>query len=325
MTALAIIPTSDFRSDGRLSVLETRVRSFIGQSKSENTIRAYSADWADFEAWCREHGMTSLPADSKTVELYLADLGSERGMKTSTIKRRIYSIGHFHVVNGYPSPREYPSVKAVLSGIRRHNGTAQQGRDPILKDDLRAMVEALPKNLAGIRDKALLLIGFFSACRRSELIGLDVDDLEFTPQGLVLHLRRSKTDQESVGREVGVPFASDSEVCPVLAVRHLLEALGITTGPIFRAIDRYGVARNGRLTGRSVALIVKRAAEAAGIDSTRLSAHSLRCGFCTEAALQGVEERVIMKQTGHKCERVVRGYIRESSVFQNNGAAQVSF
>lgn len=292
-------------------------------SKSSNTKQAYDSDWRDFRSWCGDMEFKPLPAPADTVCLYLANLSKR--CKYSTIKRRLAAITHFHKVNGHPPSNEHHAVIEVMAGIRRSLGNKQVGREPILKPDLRAMVEALPANLTGVRDKALLLVGFFSACRRSELVGLDVDDLEFSHQGLVLHLRRTKTDQESLGREVGIPVANDKNLCPVRAMKEWLAATEITEGPVFRAIDRHQNIRGDRLTGRSVALIVKRAAKDAGLDTTKISAHSLRSGFCTEAALNDVEERVIMKQTGHKHERVVRGYIKEASVFQNNGAKAVGF
>lgn len=322
LQAATIAPGVD-RSES-LTQLEAEVRALVSGAKSHNTLRAYESDWADFKAWCDEHGFNALPADSKPVGLYLTALASLREMKTSTIKRRLYSIGHFHRLNGFDAPGESASVKAVVAGIRRRNGAKQIGREPLLKDSLKAMVESLPEGLAGIRDKAILLLGFFSACRRSELVQLQVEDLEFTGDGLVLTLERSKTDQDQEGREVGLPFAANETLCPVRSINRWIEQSEIKEGPIFRSIDRHGNVNKEGMTGAAIALIVKRAASAAGIDATNISAHSLRSGFCTEAALNGVEERIIMRQTGHKCERVVRGYIKEA-VFQNNGAKALSF
>lgn len=323
MTALATVGT-ERTSTSHIKRLEDEVQLLIGGSKSSNTLRAYESDWRDFGAWCRDQNYSPLPATLEAVRLYLTDLATAREMKTSTIKRRLYSIGHFHRLAGHPSPREDSSIRSVMAGIRRRNGAKQVGKEPLLKDDLRLMVERLSDGLTAMRDKAILLLGFFSACRRSELVGLDVSDLEWVDEGLILNLRLTKTDQDAEGREVGIPYASDEELCPVIAVNEWLQSADINEGPVFRSIDRHGNVSYGALSTASIALIVKRSAKAAGIDPTNLSAHSLRSGFCTEAAIGGIEERIIMRQTGHKCERVVRGYIKEA-VFQNNGAKALSF
>ena len=309
--------------DNNLENLATKARQFAHESQAPNTLRAYKADWADFENWCLTNRLDFLPADPRTIGLYLTAL-SDR-CKTSTVKRRIASISHVHLSHGYGSPRENSHVKAVLSGIRRTKGASQHGKDPLLKNDLRRMVRALPDNLLGTRDKAILLLGFFSACRRSELVGIEVEDLGFTPRGLILSLRKTKTDQEAEGRQVGVPYAADPNLCPVTSVRGWLEAARIDSEAVFRPVDRHGRVLNKRLSPKAIALVVKRSASAVGLDASRLAAHSLRSGFCTEAALNGVEERLIMKQTGHQTAEVVRGYIREANVFENNGAEIVSF
>jgi len=322
MQATLTIPEAAVE-DNSLERLAEKATAFACESQAKNTLRAYRADWQDFQSWCGKNNLESLPADPRTVQLYLTAL-SER-CKVSTIKRRIASIAHIHLAHGYGSPREHPAVKAVLAGIRRKNGAAQEGKSPILKDDLRAMVESLPLTLTGTRDKAILLVGFFSACRRSELVGLNVEDVLLTMEGAVLGLRKSKTDQEWEGRQIGIPFASNRRLCPVEALKDWLNASRVNSGAIFRAINRYGRVSDRRLCARAVAEIVKASAGAAGLDASKFSAHSLRSGFCTEAALSDVEERLIMKQTGHTTERVVRGYIKEASVFQNNGAAAVEF
>ena len=185
------------------------------------------------------------------------------------------------------------------------------------------MMANLPDRLLGVRDRALLLVGFAGAFRRSELVSLNVRDLKFTNDGLTVTLRRSKTDQEGSGRKVGIPYGSSPETCPVRSLRAWLEASGIESGPVFRPINRHGQIRPSRLSDRAVALIVKRAAEAAGKDPAEFAGHSLRSGLATAAAIGGASERAIMKQTGHRSTAMVRRYIRDGSLFRENAAARV--
>ena len=194
---------------------------------------------------------------------------------------------------------------------------------PILLDDLRVFLETLPVSLAGLRDRALLLVGFAGAFRRSELVSIDVEDLETVPEGFVVHLKRSKTDPYRHGRKVGIPYGTSEKTCPVVALETWLIVASLATGPVFRAVDRYGHLRDGRLSGRAVARIVKRCAAKAGLDKSQFSGHSLRAGFATSAAVAGVSERAIMKQTGHKSTKMVRRYIRDGQLFQNNAATNL--
>jgi integrase len=214
-------------------------------------------------------------------------------------------------------------VRTILKGIRRTKGTAQTAKAPAVVPVLIAMVETLPDTLIGIRDRALLLVGFAGAFRRSELVSLDVADLQFAQEGAILQLRRSKTDQEAAGRRIGIPYGVREGTCPVLALQDWLDAAGVTDGPLFRPLSRWGQVQAERLSDKAVARVVKKAAEAAGLDPTRFSGHSLRAGLATAAATAGVGERSIMNQTGHKTERMVRRYIREGSLFRDNAAGQV--
>lgn len=301
--------------------LDAKVREYVEASRARNTVRAYRADWADFEAWCREHGARALPAASETVARYLAVRADV--LKASTLERRLAAISAGHRAAGYGgiSVRDEP-IRSVWAGIRRAKGTAPTQKAAIRVEDLRRMVEALPTDtLQGLRDRALLLVGFAGAFRRSELVGLDMADVETVSQGLVVHIRRSKTDQEGHGRAVGIPWGRHASTCPVRAYMAWLEASGIASGPIFRPIDRHGNVQPVRLSDRAVAMIVKRAAEVAGLDPTRYSGHSLRAGLATSAAAAGVEERLIMAQTGHRSEKMVRRYIREGELFRRNAAA----
>jgi site-specific recombinase XerD len=306
---------------GPLAEIADRASEFIHQSKAKNTIRAYRADWTHFEGWCIEHGQASLPATADTVALYVTDLSSTH--KTATITRRISAISQAHQIAGFDTPTGAAKVRLVMAGIRRTKGTAQTGKTPILVEDLRRMLAGLHGNLLGVRDRVLLLIGFCGAFRRSELVALDAADVAVTREGLVVTIRRSKTDQEGEGRKIGIPYASHLETCPVRSLQDWLEKSGITEGPLFRPIDRFGRMGSIRLSAAAVADIVKRYVAAVGLDATEFAGHSLRSGLATSAAAAGASERSIMNQTGHRSVNMVRRYIKDGSLFRENAVAAV--
>lgn len=305
------------KSERDLPDLRNRVSTYIQNANAENTLRAYRSDWSMFVNWCVTYGKNAIPADEETIVLYISTLAGE-GKCMSTITRRLTSISLAHQTAGHPSPTLGATVRTVWRGIRKTHGVAAKGKDPILVEDLREMVRHLPDNLAGYRDRAILLLGFAGAFRRSELVGIDVEDATFTRDGLVVFIRRSKTDQEGQGRRVGIPFGTRRETCPVQAVQKWLKESQIVSGPLFRKVNRYGNVEENRLCDRTVALIVKRAAESAGFDGNRFAGHSLRSGLATSAAAAGASERTIMAQTGHKSVEVVRRYIREGNLFREN-------
>jgi integrase len=244
----------------------------------------------------------------------LADLATR--LSVSTIRRRMAAITNAHKEAGLPnspaSPRQHYVVREVLAGIKRSLGTAQHGVDPLLADDIRKIVAAVPGNLLGLRDRALMLIGFSGAFRRSELAsGLEVEDLTFSATGLYIRVCRSKTDQEGQGRSVAIPFGESPETCPVRALRAWLDEARITAGQVFRAVNRHGYVAAHVLSSRSVAKILKRAATRAGINAASIAGHSLRAGMVTQAALNGADERDIAKTTGHHSVTMVRRYIRD--------------
>lgn len=304
------------------SLTET-ARKYIAMSKAANTIRAYRSDWQQFASWCEAHNLPVMPTTAETVALYITALASQ-GARASTIQRRITAISRAQVATGHPAitTREEP-LHSVWAGIRRVHGSVQHGKAPVMTDDIRAMVATLPSNLIGTRDRALLLLGFAGAFRRSELVSLDVMDVETTHEGLVVTLKRSKTDQDGEWRRIGIPYGSNPSTCPVRALQAWLVAAGITEGPLFRSVNRHGKTQTGRLSDKTVALVVKRSAEAAGLDHARLSGHSLRAGLATSAASSGVSERSIMAQTGHKSLSMVRRYIREGNLWTENAAGRV--
>lgn len=305
-----------------LTELSASANKYVLNSKARNTIRAYQSDWRSFFTWCDERHLSSLPAEPKTVALYLSDM-ADRGYRTSTIGRHMISIGLAHRTKGFPSPTADETVRAVWRGIRNTLGIAPQGKAPLLVEDLRRMLQHAPNDLMGLRDRALLLIGFAGAFRRSEIVALNVEDVEFVREGLVITLRRSKTDQEGEGRKVGIPYGSFIETCPVRALQAWLTATGIKSGPLFRPVSKAHDVRDARLSDKTVARIVKRYVRLIGLDQRHFAGHSLRAGLATSAAMAGVSERDIMSQTGHRSPMMVRRYIRDSNLFRSNAAARI--
>jgi len=299
-----------------------KAKTFVAAAKAPATLKAYRNDWRDFESWCRDHQLLSLPSTPETVALYIADRAST--LASGTIARRLTSITKAHQAAGFtdsPATKRHFVVGETLKGIRRTIGTAQHGKAPLLSADIRRIITARREDLLGLRDAALVLVGFAGGFRRSELAGIHIYDLKFSVDGVVVSVRKSKTDQEGAGREVGLPFGASQETCPVRALRQWLDTAGIREGPVFRAVQRYGhVSRRG-LHRDSIGKLLKRAAGRAGLKVEELGGHSLRAGCVTQAAMNGVREFVIMKQTGHKTVTTLRRYIRSGEIFRENAAA----
>jgi site-specific recombinase XerD len=298
-----------------------QVREYVRVSKAENTLRGYQADWRHFNAWCEAHGQGPLPAASETVASYIA--GCAGHLKVGSIQRRLNAIAEAHKAVGLESPTRSAIVANTMKGICRTMGTAPAQKAAALTDDIRAMVDVADAGIIGARDRALILLGFAGAFRRSELVGLDVEDCGFGKDGLTVTLRRSKTDQAGAGRRIGIPYGSNPETCPVRTVQAWLEVAGVTAGPLFRSINRHGQMQAGRLSGIDVARVVKKLAERAGLDAGKYAGHSLRAGHATSAAIAGASERSIMKQTGHRSVQMVRRYIREGNLFRENSAGKL--
>lgn len=308
-------------NDDILVDVTSKATEYMAAAKSANTLTAYRKDWQDFEQFCVLAGFNSLPASPDTVVSYLTVLADTR--KVSTLERRIASISQAHQVADFNSPTSDMAVRVLMQGIRREKGTAPDCKAPAVTSDIKVMVSTLPDSLLGIRDRALLLVGFAGGFRRSELVALDVEDLEFKREGLVINLRRSKTDQEGQGRKVAIPYGSNCDTCPVRSLQLWLEESGISSGPVFRSVNRHGNLQANRLSDKAVALVVKRTAAAAGLNPDNYSGHSLRAGMATSAAAAGVSERAIMNQTGHRSQAMVRRYIREGNLFNDNAAARL--
>jgi site-specific recombinase XerD len=294
-----------------------KTQEYLENARSRNTIRGYRSDWKQFERWCAERGISALPATPDSIAVYLSDRAGT--LKTATLEHHLSAIAKAHKTAGHPSPvKDNALIAETLKGIKRVHGMAPVQKAPVLTDDLRVMLRHVPARILGLRDRALLLVGFCGAFRRSELVSLDCSDLAFTAEGLQVTLRRSKTDQEGRGRSVAIPFASNAQTCPVRALQAWLEASGITEGAVFRPVNRHGTISRRRLSDKSVATKIKRYVSAAGLDPVLYSGHSLRAGFVTSAARAKVPERIIMLQTGHKSIDMVLKYVRAANAFQEN-------
>jgi site-specific recombinase XerD len=308
-----------------LEELIQKANDLIRAAKAPSTRKAYQSDFRIYDSWCADHGLTSLPSAPETIALYIAS-GVVARLAPATIARRLASISKAHQAAGFeesPASTKHFVVGEVLKGARRTLGVAQKCKDPLLLNDIRRLVDSCPKNLLGLRDRALILTGFAGAFRRSELCAMAVCDLSFSDSGLVINVPRSKADQEQAGDKVAIPFGEHEETCPIKALREWLAAACVTQGAVFRAVDRHNkVAANG-LHRDSIAEILKTAATRAGINATNIAGHSVRAGMATQAALNGSSERAIAKTTRHRSRRVLRRYIRPGELFRENAAASL--
>jgi site-specific recombinase XerD len=289
--------------------------AYARQEKSEATRRAYRSDFRAFRAWCAANAVSSLPALASTVAAYLATL-ADGGLKVSTIKRRAAAIAYAHRLAGHEAPTSTGAVQAVLRGISRKVGVAVDAKAPATARIVALMVKRIPGDIAGLRDRALLLLGFAAALRRSELVGLKVNDLERNAAGVIVHIRRSKTDQEGGGHQVAVPRGRKLQV--IEALEAWLTAAAIVEGHVFRGIDRAGRVLRAGLTPQSVALIVKRRATAAKLDPALFSGHSLRAGFITSALEDGADLLKVMDVSRHREVKTLKVYDRRARIFENH-------
>ena len=297
----------------------------LKNSKANNTLRAYKSDFKDFGAFCVKHGFKSLPSEPKIVSIYLTHLSKDS--KISTLRRRLVSISMVHKLKGHYLDTKHPIIIENLMGIKRVKGSIQKGKKPILINHLKSIINVInQQNISEIkkaRDKSIMLIGFGGGFRRTELISIDNEDLEFVPEGLKITIKRSKTDQFGEGMTKGLPYFANPEYCPVRNLRKWLEISKIKNGPIFRRFAKGSLITNKRLTDQTVVLLIKKYLNLAGIDNSNYSGHSLRSGFATAAAESGADERSIMAMTGHKTTQMVRRYIREANIFKNNALNKI--
>ena len=290
-------------------------KAYARQALAPETLRAYATDWAAFTAWCRAAGCTSLPAEPTAVAAYLAACAP--GYSRSALERRLAAIGHQHRLRDLLWSAGHPAIRTTLRGIFRQHGSFKRQAAALTSVELRRLVASCGDDLVGRRDRALLLLGFAGALRRSELVGIHREHLRFTDIGLRLHLPSSKTDQEGRGVELGIVRGKGRDTCPVRALENWLEASACRFGPVFRKIDRWGTVEHRALGGDAVRSILRRRAAAAGITVTggeRLSPHGMRAGFVTEAYMAGARDEQVMDHTRHRDLKTMRGYVRRAKL-----------
>jgi len=295
--------------------IELETLNNIKSSKSLNTIRAYKSDFKDFSNFCKKNNFKSLPADPKIVSFYITHLSSIS--KVSTLKRRLASISVVHKIKGFYIDIKHPLIIENFMGIQRKLGVFQKSKKPILINELKEIIktiESTEKNeIKKIRNKALILVGFAGGFRRSELVNIKLDDLEFTKEGLKIFIQRSKTDQSGEGMTKAIPYFKDKNFCPVVSIKNWIEIIKSKTNSLIFDIS-----------DKMVAVLIKKYLQKAGFDNTKYSGHSLRSGFSTVAADHGADEKSIMNMTGHKSSTMVRRYIKETNLFKNNPLNKIS-
>ncbi len=293
--------------------LELETINNLKSSKANNTVRAYESDFKDFTLFCKQNGLQNLPTEPKILSIYLTHLSKTN--KFSTLKRRIASIKVIHKIKGHYLDAKHPIIMENLLGIKRIKGSYQKSKKPLLINDLKLILNVIDKKEKyehkRVRNKSLILLGFSGGFRRSELVNIEYDDLEFVNEGLKIFIKRSKTDQVGEGSIKAIPYFVNTEYCPVIKLKEWINYKNIKNGKIYEISDK------------SVSLIIKKYAILAGLDSNKYGGHSLRSGFATAAAEAGAEERNIMAMTGHKTTQMVRRYIKEANLFKNNALNKI--
>ena len=288
--------------------LEIETIKNLKNSKANNTVKAYESDFKDFSLFCIRNNMQPLPTEPKILSLYITHLS--KVCKYSTLKRRIASIKVIHKIKGHYLDSKHPIIMENLLGIKRIIGSYQKSKKPLLINDLKLIINVIDKfeknNYKKIRNKSLILLGFSGGFRRSELVDIELDDLEFVKEGLKIFIKKSKTDQSGEGSIKAIPYFKNDDFCPVRKLKDLINYKNIKGGKIYKISDK------------SVSLIIKKYARIAGLEHEKYGGHSLRSGFATSAADAGAEERNIMAMTGHKTAQMVRRYIKDANLFKNN-------
>ncbi len=303
-----------------LKLLHEETLNNLKSSKANNTLRAYKSDFKDFGTFCAKRGLKSLPTEPKIVSIYLTHLS--KNSKISTLRRRLVSISMVHKLKGHYLDTKHPIITENLFGIKRLKGSFQKGKKPILINHLKSIINVINEQkveeIKKLRDRSIILVGFGGGFRRTELISIDYEDLEFVPEGLKIFIKRSKTDQMGEGMIKGLPYFTNEIYCPVTNLKKWLDISKIKSGPIFRRFSKGSILSEKRLTDQSVVLLIKEYLNIAGIENKNFAGHSLRSGFATAAAESGADERSIMAMTGHKTTQMVRRYIKEANIFKNN-------
>ncbi|MDN5855855.1 MAG: site-specific integrase [Actinomycetia bacterium] len=333
--APVVLPTDPIDLATELPLTEDEA-AYVTAARAPNTLRGYRSDWTEFSAWCTRARLNPLPATAATISGYLTEL-ARAGAKVGTMSRRLSAIRFAHQLRDHRDPTTNARVVAVWEGIRREHGAPPEQAEPLMPPLLLDVLDACPHtrtwktrgravepDLAGLRDRALLLVGFFAALRRSELAALSVDQLTEHPNGLVLALPRSKTNQRGEQAELIVlPRAGHPARCPVTALRTWLDAATITTGPVLRPVSKGNRALPRRLHPESINDLVQAAVHRVAPTATGYSAHSLRAGFVTFAHLRGATDHAIAPQTRHRSLATVGTYVRIESAWADNAATML--
>ena len=296
-----------------LKNLENETLKNLKNSKAKNTLRAYQSDFKDFSSFCIKNGFPSMPTQPKIIAFYMTHLS--KTSKFSTLRRRIASISVIHKIKGHYIDTKHPIIMENLHGIKRTLGSRHNTKKPILINDLKLIIKAISqdKGKYKLRDKALILVGFAGGFRRSELVNVEHDDVEFVPEGIKILIKRSKTDQSGEGSIKAIPYFENQEFCPVISLKNYIK----------NKFENSSKGRIFNISDKSVALIIKKYASISGLDANKYGGHSLRSGFATTAAEFGAEERNIMAMTGHKTTQMVRRYIQDANLFKNNALNKI--
>ena len=299
----------------RAAMALAKSKAYQDAADAPATLKAYATDWANFNAWCTKHGFTPMPATPEVVGAFLAAAGE--GYALPTLRRRVAAIARACRIAGHPLDTKAPAIRETLRGIGRKHGTPPRRSAALTIADMRKLVRACGTTLAGARDRALFLVGFAGALRRSELVGMNVADITWTEDGLVLLITRSKTDAEGAGARIGINCGKAIETCPVSALLDWLTMAGIDDGPVFRKVNRGGAVEHGRLTAGAVRQVLVKRAGQAGIANTwgePVSPHGLRAGFVTAAYRNGVPDEEIMGHSRHRSLTSMRTYVRRAKL-----------
>ena len=303
-----------------LETVDDAVRHFLRQQHADNSRRAYLSDCRNFAAWCAAASLEALPSSPETIARYFSAQAIE-GIAPKSLVRRRAAIRWMHETAGHNSPTTHPLVRQTMRGIMREVGNgARDQKQPIVADQLADMLRRVDvSKLAGLRDRALLLVGFSGAFRRSELSTIKVEHLRYQSAGVAIFLPRSKTDQDGNGRTV--PIFNGARFRPVDALREYIEAAGIVDGYVFRGRTNNGKVRTAAISHQAIADIIKRYAALAGLDPAEVSGHSLRAGFVTTGVMHDANLFKLMEVTGHKEVKTLKGYARIAEQFKNHAGA----
>jgi integrase len=308
----------------RAALAMAKSKTYQATTDAPATLRAYKTDLENFNAWCLAHGFAAMPAVPETVGAYLAAAGL--GYALPTLRRRVAAIARAHRIARHPLDTRHPAIRETLRGIGRTHGVPARRSAALTTADIRRLVSTCHDDPTGLRDRALLLLGFAGALRRSELIGLDVEHIRSTAAGIRIMIPRSKTDATDEGEEIGIPKGSAIETCPVRALQAWLAAAGIAEGPVFRRVTRWNTVGSKRLHPDAVRQILCRRAAAAGLKGTRMepvTPHGLRAGFVTTAYKNGVPDEEIMGHSRYRSPTTMRNYVRRAKLGSQSPAGKL--